>query len=92
VQIIIMPMFFLSGALFPMKNLPGWLEWATRLDPLTYAVDPMRRAVIEDAGVPSIGTVQWGSWTVPTLLEMGIVLATGLIALVLAAREFGRTE
>ena len=92
VQIIIMPMFFLSGALFPMKNLPGWLEWATRLDPLTYAVDPMRRAVIDDAGVPSIGTVQWGNWTVPTVLEMGIVLATGLIALVLAAREFGRTE
>src|SRR6185369_3612163 len=47
VQIIIMPMFFLSGALFPLKNLPGWLEWSTRLDPLTYAVDPLRRAVLD---------------------------------------------
>jgi ABC-2 type transport system permease protein len=92
VQIIIMPMFFLSGALFPMRNLPGWLEWATRFDPLTYAVDPMRRAVLGEMGVPPIGTMQWGSWTVPTLLEMAIVLATGLIALAVAAREFGRTE
>jgi len=91
VQIIIMPMFFLSGALFPMRNLPGWLEWATRLDPLTYAVDPMRRAVLGDTGA-QLGTVQWGNWAVPTIVEMGIVLGTGLIALAIAAREFGRTE
>jgi ABC-2 type transport system permease protein len=89
VQIIIMPMFFLSGALFPMRNLPGWLDWATRLDPLTYAVDPMRRAVL---GSSSIGGVQWGDWTVPAVAEMGIVLATGVLALAIAARAFGRTE
>jgi len=89
VQIIIMPMFFLSGALFPLRNLPGWLAWATRFDPLTYAVDPMRRAVL---GGSTIGAVQWGDWTVPVSLEMGIVLATGLVALALAAREFSRTE
>jgi ABC-2 type transport system permease protein len=93
VQIIIMPMFFLSGALFPMRNLPGWLDWATRFDPLTYAVDPMRRAVLgELPGAPLIGTVQWGNWTVPALAEMGIVLAFGLVALALAARMFGRAE
>jgi ABC-2 type transport system permease protein len=89
VQIIIMPMFFLSGALFPLRNLPGWLEWGTRFDPLTYAVDPMRRAVLDDS---SIGTMQWGDWIVPTSLEMGIVLATGLLALVIAARDFARVE
>jgi ABC-2 type transport system permease protein len=92
VQIIIMPMFFLSGALFPMRNLPGWLEWATRLDPLTYAVDPMRRAVLDTMTVDPLGTVQWGGWTVPAVLEMGIVLGTGVVALAIAAREFGRTE
>jgi ABC-2 type transport system permease protein len=92
VQIIIMPMFFLSGALFPMRNLPGWLDWATRLDPLSYAVDPMRRAVLGEATSRAIGTMQWEGWVVPTVLEMAIVLATGVIALAIAAREFGRTE
>lgn len=93
VQIIIMPMFFLSGALFPLRNLPGWLEWSTRFDPLTYAVDPMRRAVLgELPGAPALGSVQWGDWVVPAVLEVGIVLATGVIALAIAAREFGKTE
>ena len=40
-----MPMFFLSGALFPVAGLPRWLTFLNRIDPLTYAVDPMRRAV-----------------------------------------------
>jgi ABC-2 type transport system permease protein len=94
VQIIIMPMFFLSSALFPPSGLPSWLEWATRLDPLTYAVDPMRRAVLADVTghASSPFDVQWGGWTVPTLVELGIVLATGLIALAIAARAFGKTE
>jgi len=92
VQIIIMPMFFLSGALFPMQHLPGWLAVATRLDPLTYAVDPMRRAVLDELGAPPIGSVQWSGWTVPTLLELAIVVAVGLVALAFAAREFGKTE
>ncbi len=42
-QLIVMPMFFLSGALFPVQDLPRWLAVLNRLDPLTYAVDPMRR-------------------------------------------------
>jgi ABC-2 type transport system permease protein len=39
---LIMPVFFLSGALFPLENLPGWLTILTRLNPLTYGVDGMR--------------------------------------------------
>jgi ABC-2 type transport system permease protein len=89
VQIIVMPMFFLSSALFPLRDLPGWLDVATRLDPLTYAVDPMRRAVLGHAGGFA---VQWSGWVVPTVVELGIVLATGVIALVIAARAFGKTE
>jgi ABC-2 type transport system permease protein len=41
-QLVIMPMFFISGALFPVTGLPGWLGVLNRLDPLTYAVEPMR--------------------------------------------------
>ena len=40
-----MPMMFLSGALFPLSGLPGWLSFLTRINPLTYAVDPLRHVV-----------------------------------------------
>jgi ABC-2 type transport system permease protein len=42
---LIMPVFFLSGALFPLENLPKWLTVLTRLNPLTYGVDGMRYAL-----------------------------------------------
>jgi len=94
VQIIIMPMFFLSGALFPLHGLPTWLHVMTLLDPLTYAVDPMRRVVLDHVtGTAATGWgVTWSSWAVPTAVELGIVLATGILALVIAARAFGKTE
>ena len=44
-QMLVMPLFFLSGALYPLRGLPGWLTVLTRLDPLTYIVYPMRYAV-----------------------------------------------
>src|ERR1017187_10944063 len=44
-QMVIMPMFFLSGAMFSVAALPQWLAVLNRLDPLTYAVEPMRRAI-----------------------------------------------
>src|SRR5256886_6849924 len=44
-QMFVMPLFFLSGALYPLSGLPGWLAVLNRIDPLTYAVDPMRHAV-----------------------------------------------
>jgi ABC-2 type transport system permease protein len=43
---LVMPIFFLSGALFPLANLPAALAVATRLDPLTYGVDGLRGAFI----------------------------------------------
>jgi ABC-2 type transport system permease protein len=43
---LIMPIFFLSGALFPLANLPTALSVATRLDPLTYGIDGLRAAFI----------------------------------------------
>jgi ABC-2 type transport system permease protein len=43
---LIMPVFFLSGALFPLANLPTALAIATRLDPLSYGIDGLRGAFI----------------------------------------------
>jgi ABC-2 type transport system permease protein len=39
---MVMPIFFLSGALYPLKNLPRVLTWITHADPLSYGVDGLR--------------------------------------------------
>jgi ABC-2 type transport system permease protein len=43
---LIMPIFFLSGALFPLENLPPAIYFISRIDPLTYGVDGMRGALV----------------------------------------------
>ena len=97
-QMVVMPMFFISGALFPVANLPGWLAFLNRIDPLTYAVDPMRRLVFNHLDISATARrtldpgVTWGSWHVPALLEAGIVLAMGLAMLGIAIWEFSATE
>ncbi len=42
----LMPMFFLSGAFFPVQGVPLWLEWLARVDPMTYGVDPIRQVAL----------------------------------------------
>lgn len=49
---LIMPIFFLSGALFPLENLPPAIYFISRLDPLTYGVDGLRGAI---AGMSTFG-------------------------------------
>jgi ABC-2 type transport system permease protein len=97
-QMAIMPMFFISGAMFPVSHLPRWLGILNRLDPLTYAVDPMRRAVFAHLKIPAAvrhtlapGVTWWG-WHVPGLLEAGVVAALGLVMLSIAIAEFSRVE
>jgi ABC-2 type transport system permease protein len=97
-QMIVMPMFFISGALFPVSNLPSWLAVLNRIDPLTYAVDPMRRLVFNHLDITEAGRkaldpgVTWWGWHVPTLLEATVVLALGLLMLGIAIWEFNTTE
>src|SRR6202158_5069237 len=50
-QLFVLPLFFLSGALYPLNGLPSWLTVLTRIDPLTYIVDPMRHAVFGQLAV-----------------------------------------
>jgi ABC-2 type transport system permease protein len=97
-QMAIMPMFFLSGALFPVAGLPRWLEILNRLDPLTYAVDPMRRAVFSHLHISAAARhaldpgVSWWGWQVPGLLEAGVVAALGATMLAIAIAQFSRAE
>jgi len=97
-QMFIMPMYFLSGALFPVSGLPQWLAILNRLDPLTYAVDPMRRAVFAHLHISAAARhvldpgVTWFGWHLPGLLEAGVVALLGLIMLGVAIWEFSRIE
>ncbi|GAI51173.1 unnamed protein product, partial [marine sediment metagenome] len=45
---LVMPMFFLSGAMFPLKELPKWLEYLVNINPLSYSIDALRYVMLED--------------------------------------------
>jgi ABC-2 type transport system permease protein len=95
-QMLVMPMFFISGALFPVAGLPAWLTLLNRVDPLTYAVDPMRRAVFAHLDISPAARaaldpgVTWFGWHVPGLLEAAVVALLGSVMLAIAIWEFGR--
>jgi len=97
-QLFVLPLFFLSGALYPLNGLPAWLTVLTRIDPLTYIVDPMRQAVFDHLAVSPQALnvlspgVTWGGWLVPLGLSLAIVAAMGLAMLGIAIAEFRKTE
>jgi ABC-2 type transport system permease protein len=76
---LVMPIFFLSGALFPLNNLPSVLQFVTSMDPLSYGVDGMRTALI---GVTHFG--------VPTDLAVLAVLTACLLAI--GSRLFSKIQ
>jgi ABC-2 type transport system permease protein len=98
VQMIITPLMFLSGALFPLSRLPGWLTVVTHLNPMTYAVEPIRSAVFDRLNMDPAARaildpgIWWGSFQVPVLLQVGVVVVASLLLLALAVKLFTRTE
>ena len=76
---LVLPIFFLSGALYPLNNLPRPLAAATRLDPLTYGVDGIRGALI---GLSQIGP----------LIDFAVLLVVACVFLALRARAFARIQ
>lgn len=97
-QVLVFPTVFFSGAMYPVSGLPSWLAAINRLNPLTYAVDPMRRLVFDHLDMSEAARlrlapgVTWWGWRVPTLVEVGMVLVLGLVMLALAISRFARTE
>jgi ABC-2 type transport system permease protein len=97
-QMVVMPMFFISGALFPVSRLPTWLGILNRIDPLTYAVDPMRRLVFSQLSVSPAAQrvldpgVTWWGWHVPALVEAGIIVVLGAVMLGVAIWEFSASD
>jgi ABC-2 type transport system permease protein len=97
-QMLVMPLFFLSGALYPLRGLPTWLSVLTRIDPLTYVVGPMRHAVfshlsLSPAAVQALSpSITWAGRPVPIPLCLGIVAAMGLAMMGVAIATFSKPE
>jgi ABC-2 type transport system permease protein len=97
-QVLLLPLSFLSGALYPLSNQPGWLSVAVRLNPLTYAVHPVRTAVFRHLTVsPEVRArlnppITWNGWVVPTWLQLLLVATIGAGLLALAVRQFQKVE
>ena len=79
VNFLIMPIFFLSGALFPMNNLPPWLMVLNRIDPLTYGVDLLRGVIL-------------GIHNFPVILSLFGILAFMLLMFAIAVFEFNISD
>jgi ABC-2 type transport system permease protein len=98
VQLTITPLMFLSGALFPLSNLPTWLKVVTTLNPMTYAVESIRSVVFDHLDLtPAVRAtfdpgITWGGWQVPIGVQVAVVVVTCLVLLGLAVARFARTE
>jgi ABC-2 type transport system permease protein len=97
-QAVITPMMFLSGALYPTSGLPIWLSVATKLNPVAYAVQPMRHAVFSHVHLtPAAAAVvdrplTWAGWPVPVALQLVILTVIGLVVFGIAVRRFAKTD
>jgi ABC-2 type transport system permease protein len=97
-QMILMPLMFLSGILYPLAGLPRWLNTLVHLNPITYAVHPLRQAVFEHVHASKLALAHlnppltWWGWTVPTLVQLAVVAVTGLFFLWVAVLEFDRAD
>jgi ABC-2 type transport system permease protein len=97
-QMVLLPLSFLSGALYPIANLPNWLHTLVLLNPVTYAVQAVRTTVFNyiDAPQEALDTlnppITWFGWEVPMAMQLGLVVVIGLGLLWVAIVQFSRAE
>ncbi len=94
-SVLMTPLMFLSGLMFPISAMPAWMTWLTLANPLTYAVDAMRRTVAAYRPPRHASRlfepVSWGGRHPQPVLELAVVAGFALVALLIAARRFART-
>jgi ABC-2 type transport system permease protein len=76
---LVMPIFFLSGALFPLSGLPKALTWATSADPLSYGIDGMRSVLL---GISHYGAA----------LDVEVLAVVAAVLMVFGAYRFSKIE
>jgi ABC-2 type transport system permease protein len=78
-QVLTMPIFFASNAIYPLSLMPSWLRAASHLNPLTYQVDILRTLMLAN------GSSQYGLIT-----DFAILLATTAVLVAIAAKMYPR--
>jgi len=76
---VLLPLFFLSGALFPLTGTPHWIQALAHFDPVAYAIDLMRGAIL-------------GRWYFPIWLSLTVLGGVVAVLLLIATRVFASGE
>jgi ABC-2 type transport system permease protein len=76
---LVLPIYFLSGALFPLTGLPVVLSYVTKADPLAYGIDGMRHVLL-------------GHSAFDPRLDLLVLIVVGAILLVIGAQRFSKIE
>jgi ABC-2 type transport system permease protein len=78
-EVLTMPIFFASNAIYPLSLMPAWLRTVSQVNPLTYEVDALRALMLVK------GTSDYG-----LSLDFGVLLAATALLTAIAARMYGR--
>lgn len=93
-QLTIMPTMFLSGIMFPVNNIPAWLEVLAKLNPVTYLVAPLRAAALSNeiaanaTGANLVTNVKVFGHVLSTAESLAIVAAFVVFILLFAVQSF----
>jgi ABC-2 type transport system permease protein len=88
-QFLLMPMFFLSGALFPLRGVPLWMDALSTVDPVTYGVDPLRQVALRES-VPQQALQALSLH--PIVTDVAVMIVLGLVFLVPAVWLFSKQD
>lgn len=98
IQLLIFPMLFLSGALFPLNGLPAWMDFLIKINPMTYAVDMFKKIILEVNTMDPMLRQAMGlnlqifNHSITMLVEVGIIVVIGLIFTSLATASFNKAK
>jgi ABC-2 type transport system permease protein len=79
---IVMPMFFLSGAMYPVKNLPDILKWISKLNPLTFGIDALKHAILKNTGI----------FDFTLFVDLSVLIVSSVVFVILAGIMFERKK
>lgn len=82
INFIVMPMFFLSGAMYPVKRLPDILRIAARLNPFTYGIDALKHAIFRDSAVFDFSMIE----------DLGVLTSASFVFIIVAGIVFERKK
>lgn len=79
---IVMPMFFLSGAMYPVKDLPDILRWITKVNPLTFGVDALKHSIFRNAIIADF----------PLIVDLSVLIISSIVFVAAAGFFFEKRK